>query len=52
MTLKETIDKHGYVTPDGKIYVRCQSCGEMVRLNKPLIGSLHLCINDNNEKED
>lgn len=27
----------------GKQYGHCAACGEIVRLNKPFIGSLHLC---------
>lgn len=26
-----------------KLYAQCRQCGEIVQLNKPLIGSLHLC---------
>ena len=28
---------------NGKIYERCKRCREIVRMNKWLIGSLHLC---------
>lgn len=27
----------------GKIYDRCQGCGALVQLNKPIIGGLHFC---------
>ena len=27
----------------GKRFATCQKCGKVVRLNKPLIGDLHLC---------
>lgn len=27
----------------GKIYVVCAHCGRIVRLNKPVFGSLHVC---------
>jgi hypothetical protein len=27
-----------------KIYDVCQDCGKLVRLNKPLLGSVHFCI--------
>jgi len=29
-----------------KIYACCALCGELVRVNKPIIGSLHLCSLD------
>lgn len=28
----------------GKVYNKCGACGKMVRLNKPVIGSLHICV--------
>ncbi len=27
-----------------KTYETCQSCGNLVRINKPLIGRLHVCV--------
>ena len=27
----------------GKIYDVCLKCGQLVRLNKPFVGSLHIC---------
>jgi ribosomal protein S14 len=30
----------------GKIYARCPECGRLVRLNKPVIGSIHYCPQD------
>lgn len=27
-----------------KIYVTCEACETLVRINKPLIGSLHICV--------
>ena len=29
-----------------KTYADCPRCGEVVRVNKPLLGALHLCITD------
>ena len=26
-----------------KLYAQCKECGSVVRINKPIIGSLHLC---------
>jgi hypothetical protein len=28
------------------LYRRCQTCGSIVRLNKPIIGDLHFCLTD------
>lgn len=28
------------------IYEKCANCGKLVRLNKPLFGSMHLCLTD------
>lgn len=28
----------------GKLYGRCYDCGGIVRVDKPLLGSLHLCV--------
>lgn len=30
------------VTP----WARCAACGQVVRINKPVIGSLHLCLTE------
>lgn len=29
-----------------KVYLRCLGCGKIVRVNKPLIGSFHLCAEE------
>lgn len=29
-----------------RVYGRCYDCGELVRVDKPLLGSLHLCVTD------
>lgn len=46
LTDQETLNKF-YKTKvikiGNKIYARCHSCGQVVRLNKPIIGSLHVC---------
>ncbi len=33
------------------LYARCAQCGRIVRLNKPLLGSLHVCTLDINLPE-
>lgn len=30
----------------GKIYVICQECHKLVRANKPIFGSIHLCAEE------
>ena len=30
----------------GKIYEYCELCGKLVRLNKSILGSLHVCLTD------
>lgn len=30
----------------GKTYARCADCRKIVRIDKPLFGSLHLCTED------
>lgn len=27
----------------GKVYEVCHICGQVVRVNKPIVGSMHLC---------
>jgi hypothetical protein len=34
-----------------KVYRVCGDCGEIVRWNKPLIGSLHFCTTDEERKQ-
>ncbi len=34
-----------------KIYGMCQNCGDIVQLNRFLIGSLHVCIADTTDNE-
>lgn len=33
----------GIIVAGGKVYERCSACGKIVRVNKPLVGSLHVC---------
>jgi hypothetical protein len=30
-------------------YVVCKTCGKIVRINKPILGSLHFCLSDEDE---
>lgn len=30
---------------NGKLYTICAECGSIVRVDKPILGSLHLCYN-------
>ena len=32
-----------FLVTDGKIYATCPNCHKMVRINKPIVGDLHLC---------
>ncbi len=33
-------------------YGRCGRCGKVIRINKPLIGSLHFCEPDPEEQDE
>lgn len=35
-----------YIVVSGKIYAVCDVCRQLVRINKPIFGSLHLCLTD------
>ncbi len=43
MNDNERLDKGLPVFVNGKVYALCKECGSLVRLNKPFIGSMHLC---------
>ena len=32
------------VISNGKVFAKCQACGKVVQMNKPLLGSLHICV--------
>jgi hypothetical protein len=34
------------IVTHGKIYETCAACGKLVRLNKPVFGSMHLCATE------
>lgn len=35
----------GFVV-NGKWYINCGICGEVVRFDKPILGSMHFCISE------
>ena len=47
-TIHELITS-GHVTVAGsKLIALCQKCGKVITLNKPIIGSLHVCTGEDN----
>jgi hypothetical protein len=34
----------GLIVAGGKLYAQCPDCGKLVRVNKPILGSLHICL--------
>ena len=36
----------GVLEMAGKLWARCPDCAKLVRLDKPLFGSLHICLTD------
>lgn len=48
----ETVPYYPQVLRVGnKLYCRCLTCGDVIRLNKPILGSLHLCLTDEEIKQ-
>ncbi len=39
------------IITNGKIYKWCRDCKKLVRLNKPIFGSLHLCVTEAESEE-
>ena len=37
------IEKKDLIIVGGKVYAVCWGCGRLVRLNKPIISSFHVC---------
>lgn len=31
---------------NGKLYDVCGTCGKIIRMDKPIFGSLHICLNE------
>lgn len=42
-TINERLRRGEIIPVDGKLYALCRDCGNIVRINKPLLGSFHLC---------
>jgi len=40
------LSKDKMIITNGKIYMECTKCGKLIRTNKPILGSLHICNND------
>lgn len=38
------------IVTNGKIYDYCSDCGRLVRLNKPILGSLHICLTEEEKR--
>ncbi len=52
--MKETQLTHNgarvYADDKGRLYAVCAVCDSLVRINKPLIGGLHVCLTDDEIK--
>ena len=44
MTARIDLKPGQFMIVNGKIYGRCADCKDLVRVDKWLIGSLHLCV--------
>lgn len=42
-TERVTIRPGELVTINGKVYTQCVRCGSIIRFDKPIFGSLHVC---------
>lgn len=49
MTLIDELKKGGIVNMSGKHYAICPDCRRLIRVDKPLMGSYHLCVPDKKE---
>lgn len=36
----------GVFVVGNQLYTQCGACGKVIRLNKPILGSLHICLTD------
>lgn len=44
MTEIEIAGRKAWVDHKGRIYMVCSKCQSLVRINKPFLGSVHLCL--------
>lgn len=49
-TILKLIDGGHVIVIGHRLYARCSKCGSIIRINKPLFGSLHFCTRE--EAED
>lgn len=42
-TIKERLDSGEFAVVGKGLYGCCEGCGKVIRINKPIIGSLHIC---------
>ncbi len=42
-TMSERLRCGEIVNTGGKLVAMCQECGKIIRLDKPILGSIHLC---------
>lgn len=40
------LNKENMIVAGNKIYGICLDCGKLVRINKPIIGSVHICLTE------
>ena len=40
------------IVTHGKLYDFCTACGKLVRINKPIVGSLHVCSGRRHKEEE
>lgn len=50
MKMKQAWSGKGYLEDGKSHYVVCHDCLKMIRLNKPILGSLHFCTME--ERDD
>lgn len=44
--IKDSRVPEGTFVVGNKLYAVCADCGGLVQVNKPLLGSLHLCVEE------
>ena len=43
MNIRKQLEKGEIIKVGNKLYAKCKECGSLVRINKPIFGSLHVC---------